>query len=110
MVALCFEGRRSGKRYEVPALYHHGAGGSLDVLTSVRRVWWRNIESGAPVTVLRHGKLLPGRVEVVRTAASADAGAAAEEIRRALASRDILRRALMPLPAEETALLKVWAG
>ena len=93
-----FEGRRTGRRYEVPATYRRAPDGALEVLTSTRRGWWRNLDGNAGVTILYRGQLRSVRVEVVRTDGSAPAGEREEAIRRALASRDPILRAVMPAP------------
>ncbi len=108
VIVLRFEGRRTGKRYETPVAYRRAEDGALEAVTSVHGKWWRNLESGAPVTVLHRGRAAPARVDVVRMGASADSEADAEAIRRALASRDLFRRVLMPTPVAETVLLRVW--
>ncbi len=110
VVVLRFEGRRTGKRYETPVAYHRADDGALEAVTSVYGKWWRNLESGAPVTVLHRGRTAPARVDVVRMGASADPEASARLIASALASRDLPRRALMPTPVAETVLLRVWEG
>ena len=108
VIVLCFEGRRTGKRYETPVAYRRADDGALEALTSVHGAWWRNLESGAPATVVHRGRTVPARVDVVRTGASAQPEASAEAVRRALASRDLPRRAMMPVPPAETVLLRVW--
>ena len=108
VIVLCFEGRRTGKRYETPVAYRRADDGALEALTSVHGAWWRNLESGAPATVVHRGRTVPARVHVVRTFASAQPEASAEAVRRALASRDLPRRAMMPVPPAETVLLRVW--
>ena len=108
VLVLRFRGRRSGARYAVPVVYSRAADGALEAATSVYGKWWRNLESGAPASVLVRGRAVPARVEVVRVGASPNPGADAETIRRALASRDLARRAVMPVPVEETVLLRVW--
>ena len=105
-----FEGRRTGRRYEVPATYRYAPDGALEALTSTRRGWWRNLDGNAGVTILYRGQLHSVRVEVVRTDGSAPAGEHEEAIRRALASRDLILRAVMPAPVEETVLLRIWPG
>ena len=65
--SLCFEGRRTGKRYETPVAYRRADDGALEALTSVHGAWWRNLESGAPATVVHRGRTVPARVDVVRS-------------------------------------------
>lgn len=110
VVVLRFEGRRTGKGYEAPVTYRRADDGALEAVTSVYGRWWRNLESGAAVTVLHRGRTAPARVDVVRTGGPADPEASAEAIRRALDSRDLFRRALMPTPVAEAVLLRVWVS
>ena len=65
VIVLCFEGRRTGKRYETPVAYRRADDGALEALTSVHGAWWRNLESGAPATVVHRGRTVPARVDVV---------------------------------------------
>ena len=59
VIVLCFEGRRTGKRYETPVAYRRADDGALEALTSVHGAWWRNLESGALATVVHCGRALP---------------------------------------------------
>ena len=102
ILVLRFEGRRTGRAYRVPVTCYPADGGALNVLTSADTVWWRNLEGGVPATALYRGREREARVEVVR---GADAPS---EVERALASRNLISRALVPLPASESVLLRVW--
>ena len=110
VVVLRYEGRRTGRRYETPLAYRRAGDGALETVTSVYGRWWRNLEPGAPVGVLHRGRSSPARVDVVRAGGASGSESDAEAIRRAVASRDFFRRALMPIPVEETVLLQVWVG
>lgn len=101
IVVRC-EGRRSGRRYHVPVMCRRTDSGVLQVLTSARALWWRNLDSGAPASVCYRGHERDARIEVVR---GVDAPA---EVARALASRGIVARTLVALPAPESVLLRVW--
>ena len=63
VLVLRFRGRRSGARYDVPVVYSRAEDGALEAATSVYGRWWRNLESGAPVSVLFRGRTAPARVE-----------------------------------------------
>ena len=108
VIVLCFEGRRTGKHYETPVAYRRADDGALEALTSVHGAWWRNLEPGALGTVVYCGRTVPARVDVVLACASTQPEASAEAVRRALASRDLPRRAMMPVPPAETVLLRIW--
>ena len=108
VIVLCFEGRRTGKRYETPVAYRRADDGALEALTSVHGAWWRNLEPGALATVVHCGRAVPARIDVVLACASTEPEASAEAVRRALASRDLPRRAMMPVPPAETVLLRIW--
>ena len=70
VIVLCFEGRRTGKRYETPVAYRRADDGALEALTSVHGAWWRNLESGALATVVHCGRAVPARVDVVLACSS----------------------------------------
>ena len=59
VIVLCFEGRRTGKRYETPVAYRRADDGALEALTSVHGAWWRNLEPGALGTVVHCGRTVP---------------------------------------------------
>jgi hypothetical protein len=54
VVLLEYRGRRSGRRLSVPASYRR-EDDELRIVSSPRRVWWRNLQGGAPVRVLLRG-------------------------------------------------------
>ena len=60
-VAMLNYGRRSGKRYRFPIGYLR-QGSTLFCYSPFS--WWRNLSSGAPVTVTVRGRALQGRAEV----------------------------------------------
>lgn len=101
LVVRC-EGRRTGRTYLVPVTCRPSGGEALHALTSARGRWWRNIESGAPATVYYRGREREARIDVVR---GVDAPS---EVERALASRGVVARTLVALPASESVLLRVW--
>ena len=101
LVVRC-EGRRTGRTYLVPVTCRPSGGEALHALTSARGRWWRNVENGAPATVYYRGREREARIDVVR---GVDAPS---EVERALASRGVVARALVALPASESVLLRVW--
>ena len=62
LALLCFEGRRSGKRYEVPVEYHELNGEPL-VLTA--SAWKRNLRGGADVELVHEGRRIRMRAELI---------------------------------------------
>ena len=99
VILLCFEGRRTGKRYEVPIAYHRTRDGVIEAVTSTKGVWWRNLRAMPECSVVHRGKVQQARVEVVI--------GDAEVIARVLRSRDLCRRLLLPASVQQTALLRV---
>ena len=108
VLVLRFAGQRTRARYAVPIAYSRADDGALEAVTSAHGVWWRNLEGGAPVSVLHQGRLLPAHVDVVRVRAEDTDGEAAAAIQRGLDRRDPVRRALVLIPPHETVLLRVW--
>ena len=52
-------GRKSGKSYTTTVNFlRHGE--LLEVVSLRERTWWRNLRSGAPVTLRLQGKVVPG--------------------------------------------------
>jgi F420H(2)-dependent quinone reductase len=66
LMLLTVVGRRTGRRYTMPVGYvsHYG---TLDVLVANRqqKVWWRNLEGGAPVELVMRGRTFPARAEAL---------------------------------------------
>jgi deazaflavin-dependent oxidoreductase (nitroreductase family) len=56
-------GRRTGKRYSTPVGFYKD-GENLWVLTNRDRTWWRNVKSGADVSLLLKGKTVRALAEV----------------------------------------------
>ena len=65
LAMLCFDGRRTGKRYEVPVAYHELNGEPL-ILTAGG--WTRNLRGGADVEFVHDGERKPMRAELVEDA------------------------------------------
>ncbi len=61
---ITFTGRKSGKVYTTPVGYVRN-GDSLTFYTKRRRIWWRNLRGGAPVTVRVKGQDLEGVGETI---------------------------------------------
>ncbi|MET0713430.1 MAG: hypothetical protein ABWY57_00835 [Mycetocola sp.] len=62
LALLCFEGRRSGRRYEVPVEYHELDGEPLILTASA---WRRNLRGGADVELVHEGRRIPMRAELI---------------------------------------------
>jgi hypothetical protein len=65
LALLCFEGRRSAKRYEVPVEYYELDGEPL-ILTASG--WKRNLRGGADVELVHDGRRIPMRAELIEDA------------------------------------------
>lgn len=61
-LAITVTGRKSGKRYTFPVSYIRD-GETLLVISQKNRCWWKNLCSGAPVTVLLQGRRWQARGE-----------------------------------------------
>lgn len=55
MMLITVTGRRTGKKYTTPVGYYR-ENGSLWVLTSRDRTWWKNLKGGAEVSLLLQRK------------------------------------------------------
>jgi F420H(2)-dependent quinone reductase len=66
VVLISVVGRRTGRRYTLPVGYV-SQDGTLDVLVANRdlKVWWRNLEGGAPVELLLRGRMIPAMAEAL---------------------------------------------
>lgn len=62
LAVLCFEGWRSGRRYEVPVAYHELDGEPLILTASA---WKRNLRGGADVELVHEGRRIPMRAELI---------------------------------------------
>jgi hypothetical protein len=62
LALLCFEGRRSGRRYEVPIEYHELDGDPF-VLTA--SAWKRNLRGGADVELIHEGQRVAMRADLI---------------------------------------------
>ena len=87
----------------MPVMCRPSGGEALHVLTSVHVAsGGATSQSGAPATVYYRGREREARIDVVR---GVDAPS---EVERALASRGVVARTLVALPASESVLLRVW--
>lgn len=64
VMLMTYRGRKSGKSYTVPMNYHV-IDNQLYTLSSKDRVWWRNLESGADVSLRLKGRDLPARAHAI---------------------------------------------
>lgn len=64
MMLITVSGRKTGKKYTIPVEYFQ-LDGSMWVLTSRDRTWWRNLHDGAEIELLLKRKPVCGRVELV---------------------------------------------
>jgi hypothetical protein len=66
LMLLTVVGRRTGRRYTMPVGYV-SRDGALDVLVANRqlKLWWRNLEGGAPVALVLRGRFAWGRAEAL---------------------------------------------
>ena len=62
LALLCFVGRRSGKRYEVPVEFHEMEGEPLILTASA---WRSNLRGGADVELVHEGCRIPMRAELI---------------------------------------------
>ena len=61
---ISFTGRKSGKPYSTPINYAMD-GNTVTLITRRSRAWWKNLQGGAPVTVIVQGKEQSGTAEAV---------------------------------------------
>lgn len=65
LMALTFEGHKSGKRYTIPVGYLQ-TDDKLYLFTHSN--WWKNLRGGAPVTVRLRGQVMKGSAEPLQDA------------------------------------------
>ncbi|MBI4203168.1 MAG: hypothetical protein HY532_08670 [Chloroflexi bacterium] len=99
VILLRFEGRRTGKLYEVPVAYHRPGQGVIEAFTSRGGVWWQNFRSTSDIAIVFRGAARRARIEVVLDDR--------EAIEKALRSRDLCRRLLVPVSIDKTVLLRL---
>ena len=99
VVVLKFRGRRTGRAYEVPLEFHRDAQGVIEAVTSREGRWWLNPRGQSRVTATIRGREQPVPVELVKDDADA--------INRALRTRDVWRRNLVPATPEQPVLLRM---
>lgn len=63
VMLLIVTGRRSGAAIRLPVLYERHAD-TLTVISRPSRLWWRNLEDGAPVQLVLRGARLSGHATV----------------------------------------------
>lgn len=60
-MVVTFTGRKSGKTYQTPVEYFPvGKDGTIGFLTQGSRVWWRNLQDGAAVSLRVRGQDMRG--------------------------------------------------
>ena len=64
ILLISFTGRKSGKPYSTPINYVR-EGDTITLIGKRSRAWWKNLQGGAPVTVLVQGKEQSGAAEAV---------------------------------------------
>jgi len=62
-VLIEFQGRKSGKTFQMPVSYHE-AQDRVHLFTDLSNVWWRNLESGADVKLQLRGRAQGGKSHV----------------------------------------------
>jgi deazaflavin-dependent oxidoreductase (nitroreductase family) len=63
MMLITVTGRKTGKKYATPVGYYR-ENGTLWVITSRNRTWWRNLCSGAEISLLLKRKPVHGFAEL----------------------------------------------
>jgi len=64
ILLISFTGRKSGKLYSTPINYAID-GNTITLISKRLRAWWKNLQGGAPVTMLVQGKEQSGTAESV---------------------------------------------
>ena len=64
ILLISFTGRKSGKPYSTPINYVSD-GNMITLITKRSRAWWKNLQGGAPVTVIVRGQERCGTAEAV---------------------------------------------
>jgi hypothetical protein len=75
VMLITVTGRRSGRSYTTPVEYERSRD-QVHAKSWSSRTWWRNLEGGAPVSVLVRGRWLQGRGVAERTDEKAPEGSA----------------------------------
>ena len=92
-VIVTFTGRRSGAMYSTAVQYRR-EGDTLAFVTRRSRLWWRNLQGGAPVTLWLEGRSVAAAAEVLTDPDEA----VAAEIRRIYAPLFTAERAAALAP------------
>ncbi len=79
VLLITFNGRKSGKAYTTPVSYSQ-SGNQVTIFTHA--AWWKNLHSGAPVSILLRGREIPGLAEPVAEDKKAIAARLAEHLRK----------------------------
>ena len=73
MMLITITGRKTGKTYTTPVGYYM-EDGTMWVITSRERTWWRNLQGGAKVDLLLKRKPVKGFADVELDERSVEAG------------------------------------
>lgn len=69
IMLITFTGRKTGRTYTTPVEYRR-AGNTITFMTWKSRNWWRNLESGAPVTLRIQGQDMSGTPTILPATAA----------------------------------------
>ncbi|MDA0797285.1 MAG: hypothetical protein O2826_09230 [Chloroflexi bacterium] len=93
-----FEGKRTGRSYDVPFAYHRVDERTVECLTNRRSIWWRNLRGGTQSSLLFKGRWMPAHAE-----SSVDFTAVVGAMHR----RDWPRRLIMNVPPTDGVVVSV---
>jgi hypothetical protein len=79
VLLITFNGRTSGKAYTTPVSYSQ-SGNQVTIFTHA--AWWKNLQSGAPVSIYLRGRELTGLTGPVAEDKKAIAARLAEHLRK----------------------------
>lgn len=79
VLLITFNGRTSGKAYTTPVSYSQ-SGNQVTIFTHA--TWWKNLQSGAPVSIHLRGREFTGLAEPVAEDKKAIAAGLAEHLRK----------------------------
>lgn len=93
-----FEGRRTGKRYDVPFTFHRIDERTYECTTNVRAVWWRNFIGGRDARLLFKGRWHDAHGEAIEDPAY---------LEEALRRRDPIRAWIVDVEVSESVAVRV---
>jgi F420H(2)-dependent quinone reductase len=66
LMLITVTGRRTGREHTLPVMYTRaGETLTVPVMWPERKLWWRNLRGGAPVSVRLHGRQLHAHAEAL---------------------------------------------